>query len=27
MQEASGGDLSVVDINKALADLQTLPPR
>ena len=27
MQEASGGDLSVADINKALADLQTLPPR
>jgi hypothetical protein len=27
MQEASGGDLSVVEINKALADLQTLPPR
>ena len=26
MQEASGGDLSVVDVNKALADLQTLPP-
>jgi hypothetical protein len=27
MQEASGGDLSLVDVNKALADLQTLPPR
>ena len=27
LQEASGGDLSVVDVNKALADLQTLPPR
>ena len=27
MQEASGGDLSVVDVNKALADLQTLPGR
>jgi hypothetical protein len=27
MQEASGGDLSVVDINKALADLQMLPGR
>jgi hypothetical protein len=27
MQEASGGDLSIVDVNKTLADLQTLPPR
>jgi hypothetical protein len=27
MQEASGGDLSAVDVNKTLADLQTLPPR
>jgi hypothetical protein len=27
MQDASGGDLSAVDVNKALADLQTLPPR
>jgi ribosomal protein S2 len=27
MQEASGGDLSLVDINKALADLRMLPPR
>ena len=27
MQEASGGDLSVVDINRALVDLQTLTPR
>lgn len=26
IQEASGGDLSAVDINKALEDLQTLPP-
>jgi len=27
MQEASGGDLSAVDVNKALEDLQALPPR
>ena len=27
MQDASGGDLSAVDVNKALADLQMLPPR
>lgn len=27
MQQASGGDLSIVDVNKTLADLQTLPPR
>jgi len=27
MQEASGGDLSLVDVNKALADLQTLAPQ
>ena len=27
MQEASGGDLSLVDVNKALAHLQMLPPR
>jgi hypothetical protein len=27
LQQASGGDLSVVDVNKTVADLQTLPPR
>ncbi|HUE66085.1 MAG TPA: hypothetical protein VMO78_17070 [Rhizomicrobium sp.] len=27
MQQASGGDLSIVDVNKALEDLQALPPR
>jgi hypothetical protein len=27
MQQASGGDLSIVDVNKTMADLQTLPPR
>ena len=25
LQKASGGDLSIVDINKAVSDLQTLP--
>ena len=27
MQRASGGELSVVDVDKTVADLQTLPPR
>jgi hypothetical protein len=27
LQQASGGDLSLVDVNKTVADLQTLPPR
>jgi hypothetical protein len=27
MQAASGGDLSMADVNKALEDLQMLPPR
>jgi hypothetical protein len=27
MQQASGGDLSVVDVNRTVADLQALPPR
>jgi len=27
IQQASGGDLSIVDVNKALEDLQALPPR
>ena len=27
MQQASGGELSVVDVDKTVADLQTLPPR
>src|SRR5258708_6163964 len=26
MQQASGGELSVVDVDKTVADLQTLPP-
>ncbi len=27
IQEASGGDLSATDVDKAVADLQALPPR